>query len=269
MKKLFVLFLLVALVPFTVGCSLWGGDDEAVTYPAALTAVVTVPAGGFSLRGATPTTYAGYYVEVNGIMLPITDETGNVLTFSKILETAAEVAAKAELEAAGNVVKVEIFKADGTSEGSLFIVTQAGTVTTVTVSDTGVVTVSDGTTTKTPVVVDEENLFTITSVTNNAVAVSATQDVVVVDGNIDFLVTVSGSVDADAANPQYSVTVSDKAVTAEDFTIVQPAAGTTFTIRIPAAERVAGKAYTVKIKYIAVDGKLLDATEFSFKMPAA
>jgi len=28
MKKLFVLFLLVALVPFTVGCSLWGHDED-------------------------------------------------------------------------------------------------------------------------------------------------------------------------------------------------------------------------------------------------
>ncbi|KAF1082127.1 MAG: hypothetical protein GQF41_1767 [Candidatus Rifleibacterium amylolyticum] len=267
MKKLFVLFLLVALVPFSVGCSLWGGDDDAITYPPVLTAKVTVPAGGFSLLGAAPTTYAGYYVTVNGIMLPITDETGNVLTFSKVLE-AADTALKAELEAAGNVVKVEIFKADGTSAGALYFVTQAGTVTTVTVSDTGVVQVTDGTTTKTPTVVDEENLYTITSVTNNNVAVSATQDVVVNNGNIDFLVTVSGSVNA-TADAEYSVTVSGTAVTDEDFTITQANAGTTFTISIPAAERVAGKAYTVKIKYIAVDGKLLDATEFSFKMPNA
>ncbi|NLF95687.1 MAG: hypothetical protein GX569_03050 [Candidatus Riflebacteria bacterium] len=278
MKKLFVLFLLVALVPFSVGCNLWGGDDEAVTYPpkpTVLSTIVTVPAAGLSLLGATPTTYAGYYIMVEGIRLPIVDEEGNVLTFSKELTAADEVIKKASLETANEVVTLEIFRADGTSAGSVLIVAEGTTVATinVTVPAAGVpvVTLTDGTTVVTPIVVEEENLYTITSVTNGdpAVAVSATNAVTVVDGNIDFLVTVSNSVNAKAADAKYSVTVSDKAVTENDFEIIQEAAGTTFTIRIPAAERVADKAYTVKIDYIAVDGKLLDATSFSFKMPAA
>jgi len=56
MKKLFVLFLLVALVPFSVGCSLWGHDEDLdviAKSPVALT--VKVPAAGIagaSLKGA-------------------------------------------------------------------------------------------------------------------------------------------------------------------------------------------------------------------------
>ncbi len=55
MKKLFVLFLLVALVPFTVGCSLWGHDkDEDVIEPTAITLAKTFPAGtlGGDLKAA-------------------------------------------------------------------------------------------------------------------------------------------------------------------------------------------------------------------------
>ncbi|PKL45799.1 MAG: hypothetical protein CVV41_02010 [Candidatus Riflebacteria bacterium HGW-Riflebacteria-1] len=56
MKKLFVLFLLVALVPFTVGCSLWGQDEDLDVVDYAKASVsVKVPASvvsASSLRGA-------------------------------------------------------------------------------------------------------------------------------------------------------------------------------------------------------------------------
>jgi len=96
MKKLFVLFLLVALVPFSVGCSLWGGDDDAVTYPPILTAKVVVPAAGLSLRGASVagTDYSAYTITLNGVTLPATSYevvsgSSNVeITFSSIVSQA-------------------------------------------------------------------------------------------------------------------------------------------------------------------------------------
>ena len=55
MKKLFVLFLLVALVPFAVGC-FGGGDDDSVLDYTTVSKVVNMPAtvvsGGESLRAA-------------------------------------------------------------------------------------------------------------------------------------------------------------------------------------------------------------------------
>ena len=56
MKKLFALFLLVALVPFTVGCGLFGdNDDTSPITTATLSLSRLFPAGTFggSLRGAT------------------------------------------------------------------------------------------------------------------------------------------------------------------------------------------------------------------------
>ncbi len=57
MKKLFALFLLVALVPFTVGCGLFGdNDDTSPITTSTLTLARLFPAGtlgGGSLRGAT------------------------------------------------------------------------------------------------------------------------------------------------------------------------------------------------------------------------
>lgn len=69
MKKLFVLFLLVALVPFTVGCSLWGHDEDLDVLNTTKASITTkLPASaisGSSLRGAV--SYQTLTLTVDGI----------------------------------------------------------------------------------------------------------------------------------------------------------------------------------------------------------
>ncbi len=73
MKKLFVLFLLAALVPFTVGCGLFGDNDD--TTPVNLTrlsASATLPVSAASnLRGAAvaANTFRNFVMTINGVEL--------------------------------------------------------------------------------------------------------------------------------------------------------------------------------------------------------
>lgn len=65
MKKLFVLFLLVALVPFSIGC--WGDDDDdTVLATKTLSLTKTLPAGTFAgtLRGAVVLQWSNLYMNV-------------------------------------------------------------------------------------------------------------------------------------------------------------------------------------------------------------
>jgi len=103
MKKLFVLFLLVALVPFTVGCSLWGQDEDLdVIATTTESVVVTVPASevsGVNLRAAV--SYETLKLFVNGIEFvvstspaPVYNETSDTwaVTFTAKL-TESQIAA--------------------------------------------------------------------------------------------------------------------------------------------------------------------------------
>ncbi len=73
MKKLFVLFLLAALVPFTVGCGLFGDNDD--TTPVNLTrlsasATLPVSAATANLRGSVAARlFAGFKMTINGVEL--------------------------------------------------------------------------------------------------------------------------------------------------------------------------------------------------------
>ncbi len=101
MKKLFVLFLLVVLVPFTVGCNLFGGDDDgpAAVNMTKLTASAVLPAsaGKPSLRGAAVAAnkFENVTMKIGNITLKavteeLTDATNNLytVTFEKIVNTA-------------------------------------------------------------------------------------------------------------------------------------------------------------------------------------
>lgn len=256
MKKLFVLFLLVALVPFSVGCSLWGGDDDEVTYPPVLTAKVTVPAAGLSLRGAdvAGTDYADYTLTLGDVTL---ESTTYEVVAGGIEISFRGIGSVSGTEVAGTLTgkngSYPFVYSPGTNTGAIALTFDAaGKVTAMTVGGTAV-----------PVAVSKA---TIVSVKNNDVAVSATTNVVVVDNNIAFTITGSEAFDV-TDEYTYSVKVSGTAVTAENFTLTQAAAGTTAVITIPAAGRVAGKAYTVAIEYIKIGDVLIGATSYSFKMP--
>lgn len=110
MKKLFALFLLVALVPFTVGCGLFGdNDDTSPITTSTLTLARLFPAGSFngSLRGATVISlnYSDLFmnITVNGTKIK--------LSYKKHTNKAAGV----EVEFAAPVLPSVIEEVKGTS----------------------------------------------------------------------------------------------------------------------------------------------------------
>lgn len=69
MKKLFVLFLLVALVPFAVGCFGGDGDDDSVLDYTTLTNVVSLPnelVAPANMRAAAKISYKNLYLNIGG-----------------------------------------------------------------------------------------------------------------------------------------------------------------------------------------------------------
>lgn len=120
MKKLFVLFLLISLVPFTVGCNLFGGDDDdsAPVNVAKLSAAATLPAsaGAANLRGVAVAAnkFKNVTMKIGDVTLVAvteepTDSTNATYTvkFEKIVSTAEYNAATT------GVVPVVITKNDG------------------------------------------------------------------------------------------------------------------------------------------------------------
>ena len=114
MKKMFILFLLVALIPFGVGCFGGGSDNDVLDYTT-ITKTVNMPAtvvAGASLRAAV--SYSNFFLYLNGNKLTATAATLNAdgvsydVTFSASLPAAtvsglvgATVAAKITTTLAG------------------------------------------------------------------------------------------------------------------------------------------------------------------------
>lgn len=106
MKKLFVLFLLAALVPFTVGCGLFGDNDD--TTPVNLTrlsasATLPVSAATANLRGSVAARlFAGFKMTINGVELVAETENdegnGNyTVNFGAIVSSQQALVARAGL----------------------------------------------------------------------------------------------------------------------------------------------------------------------------
>lgn len=126
MKKLFVLFLLVALVPFSIGC-FGGDDDEAPLDIAKLTASASLPkaAGdGLNLRGAAVAAnhFKNVKMQIGDVVLDaVTEDTTDngvtyTVTFEKDVTTAQKTAATT------GVVPVIITPADTTKPTIKFAV---------------------------------------------------------------------------------------------------------------------------------------------------
>lgn len=98
MKKLFVLFLLVALVPFSVGCSLWGHDeDRDVLATKVITLAKVFPADLLptteSLRAAIALKWEMLFITVNGQRLSHIDHLPTVDGMKVFFQAALPVAA--------------------------------------------------------------------------------------------------------------------------------------------------------------------------------
>jgi len=282
MKKLFVLFLLVALVPFTVGCSLWGHDEDLDVLPTTWTVKVTDPANLGSVRAAAPVVgdaYYGYYITINGVTLNLTDVTGSVFTFSKAMTDSTDLA-KMNL-AAGTEYPIIVYDATGTAQKAITIISNvalsgnvAVDLTTATNPAVTVGTTSVAAVAVNPTTLVATNVDTIASVTGldgvTVVPLNGTTAATVASasGKLTFTVTATAKT-FDITKPYaYVVKVNGKAVSSTDFTLSQTAEQKTAkqaVITLDSTKRVAGTTYTVVIETLVVDGIDVTGTTFMFK----
>ncbi|MBU1107571.1 MAG: hypothetical protein KKB51_12950 [Candidatus Riflebacteria bacterium] len=283
MKKLFVLFLLVSLVPFTVGCSLWGGDDEAVTYPTFLTATVMVPAAGVAnLRGVSYADFSMYKLTLNGIVLAV-DEAASVFTTDPVKLVFKALATQAQVD---SVQKSTVPFTAVLSNGT-------GTTTTLTINpsaNTGVLVVEVNTagvvTGLTVGGVDVSEYVGVGTFTVSAkfgatdLGTSATTNVTVVNTlTPTFIVELPDAITVTngelPAGNGLSITTKNAAgvtvaITAADFTIAQGDAANRITVTVKAqAEPKAlnnGTTYSVKINNLKNAGKVVVPATFYFKV---
>jgi len=114
MRKLFVLFLLVALVPFTVGCNgLWDFDDDTDAVAQSTLKMARIfPAGTFATKGATVAYLEDLTLVVDGITMVYDSHTFDasgspVVTFKAVIPTATLQALQAKADA-GTTVTAEV-----------------------------------------------------------------------------------------------------------------------------------------------------------------
>lgn len=283
MKKLFVLFLLVALVPFTVGCSLWGSDDDDnVGYPTFLTATVKVPAAGVAnLRAASYADFSSYTLTLNGIVLSV-DEASSVFTTDPVTLVFKALATQAQINSvqsstvpftavlsngAGSSTTLTINPSGATGAVSI-TVNATGDVTSILVGTTDVINyVGEGTFTITSVKLGEEVLPTTSTATPATAASLLPVFTVTLPANIDAtadLVAVNG-LNVTATNAAGNAVV----LAATDFTVAQAAANSfTVTVKPLAEPKVLtnGTTYKVTIKNLKNDGKVVVPTTYYFKV---
>ncbi|MDD3146696.1 MAG: hypothetical protein PHD82_05295 [Candidatus Riflebacteria bacterium] len=169
MKKLFVLFLLVALVPFTVGCGLFGdNDDTSPITTATLTLSRLFPAGSFaslSLRPATSIVlnynHLFMNVTVNGTKIP--------LSYKKHTIKAAGV----EVEFSAPVLQNVIDTIKGTSVPVEIQIKPAGVTVPVVVVPSQTIAVPSTLISNTPVVLDSAPITTVKSDADILTAIKA------------------------------------------------------------------------------------------------
>lgn len=216
MKKLFVLFLLVALVPFTIGCGLFGDNDDtspvnlpiltasipSMKVPTNLRAVavenfknkVTITINGIELSPASITDIGGgnYRVNFQGLATDINRYNEVVNGNKDIVVTVTTVTSAGTITssvlitppaiAAGNELLIPLTAGNMVIPTAIEVVTATTKATVVTVP---AVTLPEGQTTVTPLAY---------TVTNNGVALSETS---------------AGALAVNAAAPAFVVTLLD------------------------------------------------------------
>lgn len=286
MKKLFVLFLLVALVPFTVGCGLFGDNDDTSPVPnlTNLKASVVVPAAAVppSIRAArvSPAVkFANYKITIGGYELVVIaeDKQANgdyILEFQTA--TPITVAQANEVKKTSVPVVIKDASNNAVSAATIDFSAAAPISISITLSAGGVIqTVSNDSTTVVPGVTNATagDPASIVSVKNNGVAVSGTTAVVLVNGMISFDVEASVEFDA-TVDRNFSVVVGNTTINQDHFVVSQtPTQKTAKTVTLTLtqaamAKLIANKTYTVTINFLGVDGYLISGGSYSFKTPA-
>ncbi|NLF95688.1 MAG: hypothetical protein GX569_03055 [Candidatus Riflebacteria bacterium] len=267
MKKLFVLFLMVALVPFAVGC--FGGDsnDDAIVYPPDLQVTVD----GLNNASLRAITYAGWTVKLaygaNEVVLAAKEDVAgnpNAAVFYKVLTTDSERAVRTALLAADNKVTASLYKSGSAvaAKSAVFFSNASVAKMTFTVGATDVtVSINDQ-----PVAAGEEVVLETNAVKSGGVALvtDATADpteltpvsneVVI---NVDPGVTlVAADITAAKDNGTYDVKVNGVAVPKARFAPTLNDDGS-IDLNVDTTGLVAGTKYTVVINYIQVGDQIL------------
>ena len=276
MKKLFVLFLLVALVPFTVGCGLFGDNDDTspVDLPT-LRATVTGIATPASIRGNLAAFQAaGYTVVINGNILSPVAAVANGANWDVTFQALVDAAAIAAINTQANVV-IEIKKADGTVISSVTVpAASVATAKSVTlpiaggVIDTTNVQVGGETV---PAVSNPDNAAAITGATNNGNAVATTQAAAVAVNSLTptFVVTF----DKDVVLPATSFDVgvknvnkAEQALGANDI-LVTAVDGNTKQANVAVHGKTlsAGQTYQISVRWIKAGTMIVGSKTFFIK----
>lgn len=273
MKKLFVLFLLVALVPFTVGCGLFGDNDDTTPINVAkLKASVTMPGSlAGSLRAAKNTPaikFNGFKVLIgNFTLVAVADEeisSGNWLVDFETIESF-----NADQLAAIKNSNVNVTVLNGADEpvGIATADFSAGVPTSIPVvvnSNKTITSVNN-----TPVTpIEVGTIAQIVSVTNAGVTVSAGT---AIKSPYAFVVTTNVTLtEMEINHAQFSVLVGETAVEAgRHFTATASGKAITLTLTQDVISKLAtNKVYTVKVNYINAGEYTVANKSFSFKTPA-
>lgn len=287
MKKLFVLFLLVALVPFTIGCGLFGDNDDTSPVPnlTNLATTITVPAAAVaplkaSILGARVSPaidFAGFSITIGGYTLVVIaeDKQSNgdyVLEFQTT--SPITVAQANELKKASVPVVIKNAAGNPVSAATVDFSAAAPLSISISLSNAGVVqSVSNAGSTPAVSNAVAGTAASIVSVKNNGVAVSGTTAVVLANNTISF--DVEASVEFDAyVDRSFSANVGNTTITQDHFVVSQTPTQKTAKIvtltltQAAMAKLTANKTYTVTINFLGVDGKLISGGSYSFKTPA-
>ena len=257
MKKLFVLFLLVALVPFSIGCFGSDSDDTPIDV-AKLSASATLPkaAGdGLNLRGAAvpASHFKNVKMKIGDVVLDaVTEDTTDgglnyTVVFEKIVTTAQKTAATT------GVVPVVITKADKTEIKFAIDYSSVSATTglSVTVATDNSVSVPAG-------IVSYPGFVKVTSITEskNTLTPSFT---VVFDGDIQ-------SIDSpNAFDIKVTSGTTSVAAALADFNSSYDVTSKTMTVSLKNKTLTDGKTYTVTInKLISKEKIVVVPTTYTF-----
>lgn len=252
MKKLFVLFLLVALVPFSIGC-FGGDDDDAPLDIAKLSASAVLPkAAGdnLNLRGAAVAAnhFKNVTMTIGEQVLTAETEEDNgdgtyKVTFGKVVTSAQYSAATT------GILPVTITKNDkSTVSFAVDFSTLSSTAPlAVTVSSANVVTSSAGT------VYAADKFVTVKSITGTTNTLQPT-----------FTVVFSGDIGSIDTPKTFDVKVTSgtttAAASASDFTTSYDVSSKTMTVTLKDKSLTDGKTYTVTINKIVSSTDILVTT---------
>lgn len=285
MKKLFVLFLLVALVPFTVGCSLFGSNyDDPETPPTfkTATAKAVIPAAlAANIRAVAINEgdlFYGWKIIKNGITLTAYDATDNGNnTYTVLFKNDTLTQAQADL-ANAQVFTVKITNATNVEKVAETVVnTELTGEVTLTITGNTVTGVQVGTTAIPTTNFGEKMAMTVrygTSVMSST-AVNVTtllptfeieldQDIVITDGNLPENTALTVTL-KNAAGTEVTAAITDFEIAAVNGSTKK----FTVTVKDQAEPKKLnnGQTYTVTINnFKLANGKTAASASYSFKV---